>query len=257
MSANSSQTEKTLCDAVARNAGIVLSIPSLQRIQNIKSRFLAQNDIGIWAELDFDAAAQAQGLVDNQGVLAVSFRIGRQRVTFATQAIQVEREFQFNEFTVVPAVQIVKPTEINVTQRRSAYRVTLFEDSELSVRIWMIEDHVYLGDRPTSVQEIKSTHISDASIGGLGIRIARERARDLLGGQRLRVLLTFRGIELLLDARLRFTPRHDTANFIAAGVMFKKLDTDVDARQKSEALTHMIGELQLEEVQRCRVSIAS
>jgi c-di-GMP-binding flagellar brake protein YcgR len=257
MPSNLEQSEQTLNDAIARNAGIVLSLPSSDLIQNIKSRFLAQGQDGIWAELDRGVIAQAGALAKGQTPLAVSFRTGKRRVTFVTRVLAVDSAFRFNEHTVVPAVLVARPTEINVTQRRSAYRVVAFQDAELSVRIWTIEDHAYLGDRPLFAQEIKA-QISDASVGGLGVRILRPHAQEknLATGQRLRVLLQYRGIELLLDARLRLTPRWDNSDSIAAGVMFKKLDADVDARQKFEALTQIIGELQVEEVRRTRLSAA-
>src|SRR5262245_46703398 len=122
MAAKPPSTEQILTDAAARNAGVVLSLPSSGVIENIKSRFLAHTDEGIWVQINFKVIAEVAELIESQEPLAVSFKVARRRVTFPAQVLRVDTAFRVNEQSIVPGLLVSKPDEIDIVQRRAAYR---------------------------------------------------------------------------------------------------------------------------------------
>src|SRR3954463_13542778 len=74
---------KLLNDAVERNAAAVLSLPIDGLLQHCKSRFLALVEQGIWIQSEPSRIDLIDTLIGRQAVVAVSFRNGHQKASFA------------------------------------------------------------------------------------------------------------------------------------------------------------------------------
>jgi c-di-GMP-binding flagellar brake protein YcgR len=185
--------------------------------------------------------------------MAVSFHVNNRRISFATTVIKLDDAYQFNATMKVPAFLVAPAKEIKAVQRRSAYRVQVPQDSDLIVRVLKITEHAHVNDRPPPSQQVNLT-VHDISIGGLGVLVEQTDAEHkLISGQRLRVELTYNEAEIVLDARLRCGPDSDK-KAMHAGVVFKKLESDVEGRQKLASITKIVGELSRAEVRRMRRS---
>lgn len=254
----SGNNQKALADAVIRNAGNVMSLPSAGMIRHYKSRFVGESDEGLWIEVVHEAIPQIEDSIAKQGQMAVSFKNAELRMNFATTPIRLDKYFRINAMTTVEAVLVKRPTHVKGIQRRAAYRVRLLVDTPLSVRIWSIAEHVQLSDPPMAAQEIK-VDLRDISIGGIGILIppAAGISQWLVPAQRLRLQLRFQSLDILLEGRLRVGPKVASSGVTHAGVAFHKLEQDVDGRKKLAALTRIVGQLQREEVRRAQMGLAS
>jgi hypothetical protein len=247
---------QALADAVARNAAVVLSLPSAGMMRHQKTRFLGDCEQGIWVEFEADAIPLLKELHGNGHPLALSFTIGTRRVSFATTVLQIEQNYRVNAQTTAQAILVDRPNGLKGAQRRASYRVRVSRDTELTSRFWVITEHAHLSDQPLASTEIKA-ELRDLSLGGMGLRILPNDVRpvSLVADQRLRVLLRYGQDELVLDARLRTAFKQDAPK--PCGIVFKKLESDLEGRQKLGALTRIVGELQREEVRRMRLGLAS
>ena len=84
---------------------------------------------------------------------------------------------------------------------------------------------------------------------------SREDVAELVG--RLRVELKFAEIEMLLEGRLRIGSKPEGAEATPGGIIFQKLETDVDGRRKLAAITRIVGQLHRAEVRRAHMGLAS
>jgi hypothetical protein len=158
-----------LHDAIARNAAIVLSLPSAGMLRHHKSRFLAEEYDGFWAESVPGDAALIDTLIAGREPCGVSFKSTQTKVVFAATALRREERFRVNADMVVEAVLLQFPREIKAVQRRCNYRVHIPLDVDwVSVRIWRVGEKADLRARPMAAQEI-STKIRDLSTGGMGV----------------------------------------------------------------------------------------
>src|SRR3954447_1041141 len=74
----------TLLDAIARNAGAVLSLPSAGMLRHHKSRFLSESAGGFWVESAPGEAALIDSLIASQQPAGISFKNGHLKVVFAS-----------------------------------------------------------------------------------------------------------------------------------------------------------------------------
>ncbi|HVT87840.1 MAG TPA: hypothetical protein VHD56_03225 [Tepidisphaeraceae bacterium] len=253
MSKSMDENLQTLADAVGRNAAIVLSLPSAGIVRNHKTRFIGETEKGIWIEIVDGAESLLKELHEKSHPAAVSFTSGTMRLTFAGTVLEINEAFVLNATTSVPAVLITRPTELKGTQRRNSYRVTVPQDSEIRVRTWIIAEHAVLSDQPLASTEIK-IELRNLSTGGMGVRLSpkNDKPLSLVADQRLRIELCQHDLTLILDGRLRSAVKTEKEPSKTTGVVFKRLEGDLDGRQKLAALTKIIGELQREEVRRVR-----
>src|SRR5688500_16594183 len=153
-----------LLDAIARNAGIVLSLPSAGMLRHHKSRFLSEAAGGFYVESVPGEATLIDSLVLSQQPAGISFKNGHLKVVFASPVQRRETGYKINATTEVEALMVSFPSEIKAIQRRNNYRVKIPAGAELSARVWRIPQHVYLGDRPMASQEV-ACELRDISIG--------------------------------------------------------------------------------------------
>jgi c-di-GMP-binding flagellar brake protein YcgR len=245
-----------LLDAIARNAGVVLSLPSAGMLRHHKSRFLSESAGGFWVEAAKDESALIDSLIASQQPTGISFKNGHLKVVFAAPIQRRVVGHRINATTEVEAICLSFPSEIKAIQRRNNYRVKIPSGVELSARCWRIPEHAYLGDRPMAAQEVPC-ELRDISIGGVGLTF---RGKD---GQpakcstedRLRIELTHPGGKILVEGRMRHPVEPSKENQMRAGIQFKALENNLDGRQILAQLTRIVGELQREEVRRFRNSL--
>jgi len=249
--------EEILRQAIARNLGAVLSLPSAGMLRHCKSRFLSELDGGILFESPTSEAALIAELIAKRQPCGVSFRTGVHKVMFASPIVRAESGWQLNAHSVVDTVLLQFPTQIKSIQRRSNYRVEVPEDCAIAVRVWRINERAYLKEQPMAVQEVKA-QIRDVSVGGVGVKfIGKDNQPPIVGTEdRLRVLLTYQDESLIMEGRMRAATAKLPDNSLITGIHFKKLENDLEGRKIIANLTRIVGELQRNEVRRVRLGLA-
>lgn len=247
-----------LKEAIARNAGIVLSLPSAGMLRHHKSRFLAEAPGGFYVESVPAEAMLIDALVMTGQPAGISFKNGHLKVVFACPIKQRQATYRINATTEVEAVLMPFPTDVKAIQRRNNYRVKIPAGAEFSTRIWRIPEHAYLGDRPMAAQEI-GCELRDISIGGVGVTFKGKDGEPakVSSADRLRIELSHPGGKILVEGRMRHPVEPKKENQMRAGVQFKTLEGNLDGRQILAQLTRIVGELQRDEVRRLRLGLCS
>lgn len=243
--------------AIARNAGVVLSLPSAGLFRHHKSRFLGECEEGIWIEVPAEEQLLVNELIISGQPTGISFKHGPLKIVFTSPVRQYQDQYRINAQTTVAAVLVAVPAEVKTIQRRSNYRVMVPEDAEFRVRVWRIGPGVPVRDRPMAKQEIKAK-LRNISLGGLGVNFFGDEANPIKISteDRLRVQLTGPELELILEGRLRY-PKAPSGNEVRGGIQFKSLDKDIDGRQALTILTRIVGELTRAELRRMRIAPAA
>jgi len=249
---------QALCQAIARNAGLVLSLPSAGMLRHHKSRFLAESEAGFVVESAPGEHALVCELIDSQQMVGVAFKQGPTKVVFTTCILEELPQYQINPETMVEALVLKKPDSVKVIQRRASYRVRITGESEMQLRVWRIGEKSYLRDRPMAAQEL-AVELRDLSIGGVGVLIKGKEGEPprISEADRLRIQLTYQSHNLLLEGRLRSSLATPHKDRIRGGIQFKQLQEDLEGRQTQAALTRIVGELQRDEARRVRMGLAT
>jgi c-di-GMP-binding flagellar brake protein YcgR len=245
-----------LREAIARNTGVVLSLPSAGMLRHYKSRFLGEFEGGIVLESPSGESLLLDALKASNQPCGVAFRKEHVKVIFAAPVHGRQDQWQINADTVVAALMLIFPTEIKTIQRRANYRVSLPPDSGMSVRIWRIGERAWLREQPMAAQEVKA-QLRDLSVGGIGVKFIGKDGRmpQITPDDRLRVLLTFNDQTMILEGRMRSPSDVQPEGMIQTGVQFKHLEEDLKGRQSLAQITRIVGELQREEVRRIRLGL--
>jgi c-di-GMP-binding flagellar brake protein YcgR len=247
------QEDKILRDAAGRNGGAVLSVPDGEQLRHCKSRLLNVREDGLLLQAVVEHRELVDPLIGSPQDCLVAFKDGLQKVGFVTRILEAVPQWQLDPTTSVDALLLALPKQIKVVQRRAFYRAKVAADSGLQVRVWQIEEWAYLKDAPARNQEI-SCEVHNISVGGLGVRlIARPGNPPLTSAQRLRIQLKLADQTLIMEGRLRDRPNSVNENSIVTGIVFKKLERDVEGRQILSHITNLIGNLQREELRLLRV----
>jgi c-di-GMP-binding flagellar brake protein YcgR len=246
-----------LTDAIARNAGIVLSLPSAGMLRHHKSRFLAAGRGGFWVEAAPGEGPLIDSLIVSQQSAGISFKAAHIKVVFPTTVLHRDPVYTINSSVQVEALLLAMPAEIKAIQRRNNHRAQIAAGRELTARTWRIAEHTYLGDRPTHAQEVVC-ELRDLSVGGMGVMFLGKDGQPpkVSNEDRLRIELSHGENKILLEGRMRYptTPIQETS--ARAGVQFKALEDHLDGRQILAQLTRIVGELQREEVRRFRLGLS-
>src|SRR5690349_3765858 len=102
-------TNQILEDAIARNAAIVVSLPSAGMLRHHKSRFLGADESGYWVEAAPGDEALIDQLIAAAHPVGVSFKSGVNKVVFTSPITARQAEFRLNETTVLPALLVATP----------------------------------------------------------------------------------------------------------------------------------------------------
>lgn len=249
---------QALYQAIARNAGLVLSLPSAGMLRHHKSRFLAETEEGFVVEAAPGERALVGELIESKQIVGIAFKQGTNKVVFTTSILEHVPGYQINQQMVVEALVLKKPQTLKVIQRRASYRVRIADGAEMQLRVWRIGERSYLRDRPMAAQEL-AVELRDLSMGGVGVTIKGKNGEPprITETDRLRIQLTYQSHILLLEGRLRssLTPSHN--DMVRSGIQFKQMQEDLEGRQTMAALTRIVGELQRDEARRARLGLAT
>src|SRR5438034_4104480 len=185
-----SADQQILRDAISRNAGIVISLPSAGMLRHCKSRLLAPDENGFWIQAPAEERSLVNELMGSKQPVGISLKSSTNKIVFTTVILQFRSAMQLNTETSVDALMLVWPGELKAVQRRADYRVTVLQDAEVSLRAWRIAEHHYVKERPPAVAQLQMT-LRDLSVGGMGVICTFEPdAPKLTPDQRLRLVIT-------------------------------------------------------------------
>jgi Tfp pilus assembly protein PilZ len=130
-------------------------------------------------------------------------------------------------------------------------------DDELMIKAWRLAERAVLRDRPNATAEL-TVSIRDVSLGGIGITVEGKDGESpkLLTGERVRIVLTHRQQELLLEGRvITIRPVQARKDVVNAGLKFTNTESGLQGRQVLNDLTKIVGHLQREEARRSRLGM--
>ena len=246
-------TEDALTHAIARNAGVVLSLPSAGMLRNCKSRFLTETEQGLWLESVPAEHPLIKELIAAGQNCGVSFKLGDRKVNFVARVLELNPLYSVNETIAVPAILLQRPPDVRAAQRRTNYRVKVPSAEELKLQMWRIPTHVYLNDKPPRTAEL-AVELIDLSVGGIGANVLPkdDAPPKIVVGERVRVLIRGAGHDDLLLEGLVRTVRPGTGRAVIIGVQFTKLQDGLEGRRITSELTKIVNAMQLDEVRRRR-----
>lgn len=252
-----------LREAIARNATMVLSLPTAGPLRHHKTHFLADAGDGFWVASVADDLQLIQQMIASQAPTGVSFRSGETKVIFATSIQYFEPDFQSTQAVderaaaAVPALLLRFPSEIRAVQRRKSFRVGIIPgSSDLRVKLWTMPEHAALRDKPAANREMLCEP-RDISNGGIGVTIRPpgDKPPSVSAGDRVRVQISLRETTALLEGRVRYVPRQLKDGSFRAGVQFRSLDDTKDDRLASSQLNKIVNELQRDQIRRRKLGL--
>src|SRR4051812_26562673 len=106
-----------LRDAIGRGAGLVVSLPTASGLlRHHKSRFLGEDPDGFWIE----SMPTERELIDEIAATGrhagLSFKAGFTKAVFAAPVLRREPQYRLNARSIVEAVLIQQPRDVNVIQ---------------------------------------------------------------------------------------------------------------------------------------------
>jgi c-di-GMP-binding flagellar brake protein YcgR len=240
-----------LTQAIERNSGAVLALPSAGMVRYYKSRFLRAIDHRIWLESIPGERALIETLIQEKLPVPVSFKAGPRKVSFSSPIFALDDKYRF--FDVQEAVQAVlmeRPAVVKPLQRRTHFRVPVRETDKFKIQFWRIAEHVDLKDQPKDICELFAT-VRHLSVGGVGVVF---KTRPLLvAEQRLRILLSHDDAEpMLLEGRSGLVRAEEGGQTYEAGIEFRELQRSLEGRRMLTELTRIVAGLQLREARRNR-----
>jgi hypothetical protein len=252
------ENQNLLKDAIARNSSAVLSLPSAGLLRHHKARFLAEAPDGFWVESVPEEKPLVEELIAAKKPAGISFKSGVNKVVLASPILRREPAYRVNADTTVEAILLAFPEVVRASQRRNNYRVRVWPETELSIRVWRVAEKAYLGDRPMAAQEVQA-ELRDISVGGIGVTFTGKAGEPpkVSAADRLRIELSYSGTPVLLEGRMREPGGPVQPGILRTGIQFKALQGDLEGRQRLALLTKIVGELQREEARRTRMGLIS
>lgn len=245
--------EQLLRDAIARNSGAVISLPSAGALRHFKTRFLADVGGGFWVEAVPTERPLIDSLIDEGHQVGLAFRTGEEKIVLTAKVLERDPAYAMNAHTQIEALLLTFPESMQVTQRRSMHRVRPGQTSELAASFWRISRHAYLGDRPTAAQKL-AVQVVDLSAGGIGVTFHGANGEPPKIGldDRLRIQIAYNGADLLLEGSMRHMRNITGPEVVRAGIQFAALEQTLEGRKSQSALTRIVGDLHRQELRRWR-----
>jgi hypothetical protein len=246
---------RPLHEAIARNAGAVISLPVPAGLSHHRTRLLRADDdpqAGFWIESVSGQGTLIDRLVGSQDPVGFSFKAGQAKVIFTTPLARRLGGFAVNPELSVEALLLPWPAHLRSIQRRNNYRVRVPIESPLVLRVWTLADRTHFRDRPRPTQLLQA-RARDISTGGIGLLLPPQTSQ-LAQEQRLRVSLQYEEVEVLLEGRVRYASATPDQS-LRVGVQFKGLQRDVEGRQNLSKLNHIVGQLHRIEVRNMRLAL--
>jgi c-di-GMP-binding flagellar brake protein YcgR len=256
MQRNSTDHLRSLHEAVQRGSAAVLSLPLEGALHHHKTRFLCEaDDGGFWIEAAPNRRGVLEELIAQHSLVGVAFKASAVKHVFTVPIVRREADYPVSDATV-EALLLPFPQHVRAIQRREHYRVAVSPESDLVVELWRMSRYARLTDKPAASQTVRAA-VRNLSAGGLGITCRpSEHAVKLVEGERMRIHLSYKALDLLLEGSVRFVSTSPTGAQ-RAGVKFAISNTrGWQGRQNLVKVTTIVGELQREEARRMRLGIA-
>jgi c-di-GMP-binding flagellar brake protein YcgR len=248
--------QQLLRDAIARNAGAVISVPSGNVYVHHKTRLVAGEEEGFWIQMPPRTRAQMDLLMTNRLSVGVSLTSASRKVIFTTLVQQFRAGMAINEHISVDAVLLAWPAQVEAIQRRGSYRASVRLDADLPVSVWCIDDEAALAEIPEA-NASREVITRNLSIDGMGLICVVKTDAPAPGvNQRMRISLSHPGGQLLLGGRVRHVRALPNGN-ASVGIQFDKLESSVENRPTLAALTNLVSQLQRDEIRRHRFGEAT
>jgi hypothetical protein len=249
--------QQPLRDAIARKAGAVVSFPTADAtLHHHKTRLLAAQEEGFWIQSPADDRELIETLMASGQTIGLSLRADTIKIVAASMILQFRaggRSTSGSGAATPDALFLAWPSQVIAIQRRADFRVTVYPGTGVTARAWRIDNYHYLPERPPTAALLDIT-LRNLSLGGIGVLYAPQRdGAALEPDQRLRVVINHPGGELLIDGRVKHV-RPTIDDELNLGIQFKKLEDEIEGRQTRAALTHIIGQLQRDEIRRARMA---
>jgi len=157
----------------------------------------------------------------------------------------------------VDALLLEFPKQIKASQKRSDYRVEIPRDTNISLRVWRLGPCDELKTEPSPGTEVKA-EIRDLSTGGVGVTLVGQDGQlpKICMEDRLAVELKYDGQAMVLEGWMRSPNAAPQGDKIVTGIQFKKLQEDMEGRQKLARLVRIVGELQRKQLQMGRKELS-
>lgn len=249
---------KKFDEAVARGAGVVLSVPVGTALRHHKSRLLGRRDDGFLVQSVPGYDDLIAELIAQRQSLGLSFRGEQVKIVCAAVPKAIESLTRPNEPEPVKALLLDFPQRMQAVQRRGSHRVRIGQHDEISLRVWRLMPKAYLKDRPSPEQEV-AAELRDISTGGLGVilRGSGGNPPKICTEDRLRIELHHPEGTLLLEGELRGAGKLLQPDTLQTGIRFRLQSNQIADRQKVAQLTRVIGKLQREEIRRIRLGLSA
>jgi hypothetical protein len=237
---------QALTAAAAARAPAVLTLHWRGVFYSGRSRMLSADPTGLWVETPEALRPLLPTIQGEALILHVAFRGAGGSSSFAAPLL-LHNPILTVEDKLADALLLMLPAAVDVPQQRQSYRVTVFDQTRLSPKVWRIQPGAVLRDKPAPSSELWA-RMHDLSQDGtcliLHPRVQQQQPFDR--DQRFRIALTYQDEELLFDARARYM-LHLPDGSMRVGAQFRRIDTDLRARQSLARLPQIIGDLQREE----------
>lgn len=241
-------TDDILLRAIARNADVVLSLPSADGLPRHRpSRFLADVPTGFWVATPVADQPLIDALLASSKPLGVSFRSGHHKVFFST-SIRRQGALRVDAATRVPALLLEFPTDDESIKRCTRRYVRVPEGADLRVRVWRIGQRASLFSVPVAHMEVPCD-VCDLSTGGLGLLFHGRGGHPpaILPDDRLRVELHHPRGTLVIEARVTHLADAPTSwNVVRGGVEFVHPPKTLDGGRTLAHLARIVSALQLQ-----------
>lgn len=240
-------TDDILLRAIARNADVVLSLPSPDGPPRHRpSRFLSDVLSGFWVTAPVAEQPLIDALLASPRPLGVSFRSGQHKVFFAT-ALKRQSRHRVDANTQVPALLLEFPAANESIRRCVRRNVRVPDNADLRVRAWRIGERASLFSMPVPRLEL-TCDVCDLSTGGLGLlfRGCGGRPPTIRPDDRLRVELHHpRGV-LLVEGRVSHLDDATATSqgVVRGGVEFTLPPKHLDGGRAHTQLARIIAALQ-------------
>ena len=131
----------------------------------------------------------------------------------------------------------------SVPERRERHRVPVLETSGLQLRAWKIPPGAPLSARPMPSTEFKVT-AKNISVGG--VLAIRDGSKSFASRRdRLRILITYEGLEAILEARVCSEKVLENGS-VAASMQFVTRQNSVDSRRVANVLAKIVATVERE-----------
>ena len=245
-----------LREAIARGAGIVLSLPTPAGLRHFKSRFLADAGDGFWVKSVPADPALLQQLITDARPAGVAFRHAEAKIVLAAEIQHLKPDYELAGDGLVEALLLRIPSAIKTIHRRGSFRVPVPPNSELVVRVWVMSETATLRDKPAASRELKCEP-RDLSAAGIGLTVIGRDGKPaaVTAGDRVRVELSLGDVTAVLEGRVRHPEKPAKAALVRIGVQFKALGESKDDRHAITQLGRIVSGLERENIRRRKLGI--